>query len=276
MLKVLVFFPRNNQTENGGDRMWTVIKWIESVDEKRFLLLMSFFRFLLKRRTRMLTISDEGEFRALKQSSPFSRGVVAHFGAGWCAPCTELSAYLADVASGFADDKAVGFVYIDVEKFPDATEAEGVDSVPHVIFYRADPETKALANVAEVSGAKMPDIQLNLRSLYGYDPREKHATLDSYLQHLIGRDNIVLFITGTPSRPMCGFTGKLTQLFQELAVPYTFYDIMASAEVCEGLKTFSSWPTYPQVYVDGELVGGLDICAELHKNNQLKSTLKLA
>jgi Grx4 family monothiol glutaredoxin len=224
----------------------------------------------------MKDLTDEAEFRTIKQSSPFPRGLVVHWGAAWCAPCADLTAYLTDVAkAGFSTTRDVGFLYVDVEKFPEVTEMEGVDSVPHVGFYRTDAVSKALSLVAEVSGAKIPAIQLNLRSLFGHDSRAMHADLDSYLKHLINRDNVVAFITGTPSRPMCGFTGRLMQLFDELAVPFTFVDIMESAEVCEGLKAFSSWPTYPQVYVEGELVGGLDICAELHKNNQLKSTLKL-
>lgn len=86
----------------------------------------------------------------------------------------------------------------------------------------------------------------------------------------------MLFITGTPSRPRCGFTGKLIELFNDLGVKYTYYDIMANDEVCERLKTYSSWPTYPQLYVEGELIGGLDIIKELHSQGQLLSTLKMA
>lgn len=65
-------------------------------------------------------------------------------------------------------------------------------------------------------------------------------------------------------------------MLHEMNAPYIYYDIMGDNEVCEGLKAFSDWPTFPQVYVDGELIGGYDICKDLNDRNELRKVLKLS
>ena len=66
----------------------------------------------------------------------------------------------------------------------------------------------------------------------------------------------------------------MMELFQKHELKFSYYDIMADDEVCERLKSFSEWPTYPQVYVDGELLGGFDIMVELDKTGEFKEALK--
>lgn len=83
--------------------------------------------------------------------------------------------------------------------------------------------------------------------------------LASQLSAIINSNRIVIFLTGTPRRPQCGFTVRLVELLDQLPINYEYYNIMQSDEICEGLKEYSGWPTYPQVYVDGELIGGFDI-----------------
>ena len=73
----------------------------------------------------------------------------------------------------------------------------------------------------------------------------------------------MVFITGTPSAPRCGFTKKVLGLLNSVNATYTYFDVMSDEELCQRLKTFSNWPTYPQVYVDGELIGGCDVCTQL-------------
>jgi Grx4 family monothiol glutaredoxin len=69
----------------------------------------------------------------------------------------------------------------------------------------------------------------------------------------------MLFMKGTPSAPQCGFSRKTVAILRENGIKYGFFNILADDEVRQGLKEFSEWPTFPQVYVDGEFVGGLDI-----------------
>ena len=72
----------------------------------------------------------------------------------------------------------------------------------------------------------------------------------------------MLFMKGTPSAPQCGFSRQLVSILRENSVRYGFFNILADDEVRQGLKEFSDWPTFPQLYLDGELVGGLDIVRE--------------
>jgi Grx4 family monothiol glutaredoxin len=77
----------------------------------------------------------------------------------------------------------------------------------------------------------------------------------------------MLFMKGTPSAPQCGFSRQTVSLLREKGVKYGFFNILADDEVRQGLKAFSDWPTFPQLYVEGELVGGLDIVKEEFEND---------
>lgn len=223
----------------------------------------------------MISLESKEHLKAILSNTNVS-GVVLYFSASWCEPCGPLKAHLNDVRAPQHKD-TVMIVEVDVEKFGDVCEELNVDSVPHLVFYRTSASSGALDRVAEVSGAKMAEIEQNFFSLFGKGREDKsaHATLDDYLKYLITKDRRMLFITGTPSRPMCGFTGRLMELLRKHEVSFSYYDIMTDNEVCERLKTFSNWPTYPQVYVDGELIGGFDIMMELEKSGELREALKL-
>ena len=101
-------------------------------------------------------------------------------------------------------------------------------------------------------------------------PRELQETI----RGIIGQSRIVVFLTGTPDEPRCRFTSALVDILRQVGVHYSFYNILEDDEVCEGLKEFSSWPTYPQVYVDGELLGGYDVTKQLLLSGELTKMLK--
>lgn len=83
--------------------------------------------------------------------------------------------------------------------------------------------------------------------------------LNSRLSELVKAAPVMLFMKGTPSAPQCGFSRQTVALLREKGIRYGFFNILADDDVRQGLKEFSDWPTFPQVYCDGELVGGLDI-----------------
>ena len=92
------------------------------------------------------------------------------------------------------------------------------------------------------------------------DPQPQEAEdLTTRLTTLVSAAPVMLFMKGTPSAPQCGFSRQTVALLRERGVRYGFFNILADDEVRQGLKGFSEWPTFPQVYVGGELVGGLDI-----------------
>lgn len=98
-------------------------------------------------------------------------------------------------------------------------------------------------------------------------------TLEDRLKKLLTSSPVMLFMKGTPDAPRCGFSSKVVNALKEEGVKFGSFDILADEEVRQGLKTFSNWPTFPQLYCKGELVGGCDIVMELRGNSELKSTL---
>ena len=76
-------------------------------------------------------------------------------------------------------------------------------------------------------------------------------------------DNVVLFMKGNRAQPMCGFSFQMVQLLDSLDVKYSTFNILEDEEVRQGLKAYSSWPTYPQLYHQGELLGGLDVVKDM-------------
>ena len=79
---------------------------------------------------------------------------------------------------------------------------------------------------------------------------------------------------GNPGRPQCGFSRQTVELLATIDAKYETFDIFSDEAVRQGLKKYSNWPTYPQMYVNGDLIGGLDILKELHESGELESALK--
>ena len=99
-------------------------------------------------------------------------------------------------------------------------------------------------------------------------------SLESRLKRLITSHKVMLFMKGSPSEAACGFSSRIVNLLANYPqIKYGSFDIFSDAVVREGLKKYSNWPTYPQLYVDGALVGGIDICLELHEAGELEEAL---
>jgi Grx4 family monothiol glutaredoxin len=90
-------------------------------------------------------------------------------------------------------------------------------------------------------------------------PEETKEALFARLAELVKAASVMLFMKGTPSAPQCGFSRQLVSILREKNVKYGFFNILADEDVRQGLKEFADWPTFPQLWVQGELVGGLDI-----------------
>ena len=89
----------------------------------------------------------------------------------------------------------------------------------------------------------------------------------------ISKNDVVLFMKGTPQFPQCGFSGQVVQILDYLGVPYAGVNVLASDEMRQGIKEFSNWPTIPQLYVKGEFVGGCDIVREMFQAGELQQLL---
>jgi monothiol glutaredoxin len=98
--------------------------------------------------------------------------------------------------------------------------------------------------------------------------------LKTRIAETIASNRIMLFMKGNPSMPQCGFSAAVVSILKEVGVPFGSYNILADQELREGLKEYSSWPTFPQLYLDGQLVGGCDIVREMHAKGELAPLLK--
>nr|CAD7426184.1 unnamed protein product [Timema monikensis] len=102
----------------------------------------------------------------------------------------------------------------------------------------------------------------------------KKQSLDERLKTLINSSDVIVFMKGDRTTPRCGFSRQLMEILTETGIKFQTFDILTDEEIRQGLKTFSNWPTYPQVYVKGELIGGLDIIKDLKEAGELESSLK--
>ncbi|WP_414619045.1 Grx4 family monothiol glutaredoxin [Calothrix sp. CCY 0018] len=96
------------------------------------------------------------------------------------------------------------------------------------------------------------------------------------IDNLLQQNKIMVFMKGSKLMPMCGFSNNVVQIINTLAVPYETFDILEDAEVRQGIKEYSDWPTIPQVYVNGEFVGGSDILIELYQKGELQQMVEVA
>ena len=103
---------------------------------------------------------------------------------------------------------------------------------------------------------------------------DKSKDLKAQIDTLLNSSKVVLFMKGNADMPMCGFSANTVAILKHLGVGFNTFNILNDPEIRQGLKEFSNWPTYPQLYVKGQLIGGNDIVTEMYKNGELQEYLK--
>jgi monothiol glutaredoxin len=97
------------------------------------------------------------------------------------------------------------------------------------------------------------------------------ASVHDRIAENVASSDVVLFMKGTPVFPQCGFSAAVVQILSELGVKFKAVDVLKDAEIRQGIKDYSNWPTIPQLSVKGEFVGGCDIIREMHESGELKA-----
>ncbi|AGF75963.1 Grx4 family monothiol glutaredoxin [Bartonella vinsonii] len=100
------------------------------------------------------------------------------------------------------------------------------------------------------------------------------STVHDFIDNEIKKNDVILFMKGTPDAPQCGFSGQVVQILDYLGLDYKGINILTSDELRQGIKDYSNWPTIPQLYIKGEFIGGCDIVKEMFQNNELQEFLK--
>ena len=98
--------------------------------------------------------------------------------------------------------------------------------------------------------------------------------INSRIEEQLKSHEILLYMKGTPDFPQCGFSGQTVAALKAVGKPFAFVNIYEDEEIRQGLKAYSNWPTFPQLYVKGELVGGSDIVIEMYNSGELKELLE--
>lgn len=216
-------------------------------------------------------------------SLPPSTLLIISFHAPWAAPCAQMATVLQTLAAEYpvSDPPATSWVSLNAEELSDVSETYDVTAVPFLVLQRggqvletvsgssavkarAAIETHAKqtpgAPAAAMNGAAAVDVEA--------DPEKAKEELFKRLGELVKAAPVMLFMKGTPSAPQCGFSRQLVAILRENAVKYGFFNILADDEVRQGLKEYADWPTFPQLWVGGELVGGLDIVSDFRPSEE--------
>ncbi|PKI69321.1 hypothetical protein CRG98_010322, partial [Punica granatum] len=224
---------------------------------------------------------------------------ILHFWASWC----DASKHMDQVFSHLSTDFPLShFLRVEAEEQPEISVAYSVAAVPYFVFFKdgkvvytlegADPsglankvskiaglikpgEPAAPASLGMAAGpAVLETVQELAKENGSFQAEPVHPGISSSLkfrlQELVKSNSVMLFMKGVPEAPRCGFSQKVVDILKDEGVKFGSFDILSDDEVREGLKKFSNWPTFPQLYCNGELLGGCDIAVAMHESGELK------
>ncbi|CAH0559534.1 unnamed protein product [Brassicogethes aeneus] len=210
-----------------------------------------------------LILTDNKSFEEIIKNSSLS---AIHFSADWAEQCAQINE-LFDTLSQNKNFSNVKFAVCPAEELSEISLEHKIEAVPTVLLFRS---SKEIARINGVDVGKITDtIEKNLTG--GGD--NKVLPLEDRLKALINKSKVMLFMKGDRNTPRCGFSRQTIEILKSTGAEYETFDILTDEEVRQGLKTYSDWPTYPQLYVNGDLIGGLDIIKEMVQSGDLTSTL---
>lgn len=192
--------------------------------------------------------------------------LVVHFWAPWAPQCAQMNDVMAELAK---EHLQVSFVKLEAEAVPEVSEKYEISSVPTFLFFKNSQK------IDRLDGAHAPELtrKVERHACSGSFPpsaaEQPKEELSVRLKKLTHAAPCMLFMKGTPQEPRCGFSKQMVEILHKHNIQFSSFDIFSDEEVRQGLKAYSNWPTYPQLYVSGELIGGLDIIKELEASDEL-------
>jgi Grx4 family monothiol glutaredoxin len=215
-------------------------------------------------------------------SAAHSQVFVIFFTAAFYPPCEQMNGVCELLAK---ENPLSRFIAVEAEEFPAvAAHFTNLQSVPTFYFLKGGKM------VDQIEGPNAPELTNKLSALLkapllpaqplaasqvshsvpaSAPASESVEQLHARLDRLITSSPVMVFIKGTPDAPRCGFTRKMLALLNDAGIQFGTFDILSDQAVREGLKVYKNWPTFPQLYINGELIGGLDIATELHQSGEL-------
>ncbi|BGP01106.1 Monothiol glutaredoxin-3 [Rhodotorula toruloides] len=240
-----------------------------------------------------------------KLSAALDKVSVLYFRTDWAEPCKTMDGVMLELAKRYED---VLFLSVEAEALPDISESFEVDAVPYFILLRghtlltrlsgAQPSvlSAALKSHASKPSALSASSQQPLAAKTIYQPDEKASgaasasgtvaaggqgdveesdeELAARCDKLMKQSDVVLFMKGDRETPRCGFSQKIVGILDSQKIDYSTFDILQDEGVRQKLKEINEWPTFPQLIIKGEFVGGLDVVKEMEESGELQEMLQ--
>ncbi|KAF9522832.1 glutaredoxin [Crepidotus variabilis] len=238
--------------------------------------------------TNLFNVESSSDFQD-KLSVDLNRVSTIYFWAPWAEPCRQMTEVVDELAKKHA---GVLFLRVEAEEQQDITESFDIEAVPSFVILRghtlldrisgadAAALTKALGKHASKPAyaplsktSHSPAKASNIIPSQLDESQESHDELNTRLRRLMNQSKVVLFMKGSPETPRCGFSRKISTLLKDREIEFTHFDILTDDHVRQGLKVLNNWPTFPQLIVKGELVGGLDIVQEMAESGELQEAV---
>lgn len=227
-------------------------------------------------------ITNQDTFTHLTTQEAGEKLIALYFHTSWAEPCKAMN----EIFKALSDEptnKNVMFLSINADDNSEISELFEVSAVPYFILIQngtilkelsgADPKefVKALDEHKRSGSQSNGNVNEQVENESNEDEdeneeedetEETQEELNERLSKLTQAAPVMVFMKGSPSEPKCGFSRQMVGILREHQVRFGFFDILKDSSVREGLKKFSDWPTFPQLYVSGEFQGGLDIIKE--------------
>ncbi|KAH9902394.1 glutaredoxin [Cubamyces lactineus] len=216
-------------------------------------------------------------------SEDLNRVSLINFWAPWAEPCKQMNEVVVELAKKYPQ---VLVLQVEAETQSDISESFEVEAVPTFVILRGH------TLLGRISGADAPAlteaIATHVRGPSSISPQshtdrapaapsstsqESPEELNERLRKLMNQSKVVLFMKGSPDQPRCGFSRRIVDLLRSQGVEFSSFDILSDESVRQGLKVLNNWPTFPQLIINGEFVGGLDVVKEMVDNGELKEML---
>ncbi|XP_034243623.1 glutaredoxin-related protein 5, mitochondrial [Thrips palmi] len=127
-----------------------------------------------------------------------------------------------------------------------------------------------------VLGRALRHATITNKSIPSLSSLRFYGTEDSRIATMVQNNKVVVFMKGVPAEPRCGFSNAVVQILRMHGVEYDAHDVLSDEKLRQGIKDFSNWPTIPQVFINGEFVGGCDILLQMHQSGDLIEELRKA
>jgi len=205
-------------------------------------------------------------------AADLQRVSLINFWAPWAEPCKQMNEVVFELAKKYPNMLAL---QVEAEEQQDITEDFEINSVPTFIILRGH------TLLSRIEGADAQKLTSDIATHLTAPPSSSSATsgaaitasgaprertkeeLAAYMQALMKKDPVVLFMKGSPDAPQCGFSRTAVGILRKEGIEFGSFDILKDENVRQGLKTINNWPTFPQFIVNGEFVGGLDVIKEM-------------